>query len=81
MSAKDIVTPLLSMPIKEKRACDDDSDEENSEPKSPTNGLGKYVAFMALSNISFVQGLSDKDSKSDRFYTLGGKWVLKSWGL
>ena len=27
--------------------------------------LGKYVVFMALSNVSSVQGSSNKESKSD----------------
>ena len=42
---------------------DDKSEEEISEPESSTNGSGKYVAFMALSNVSSIQGLSNRTLK------------------
>ena len=44
---------------------DEDTDEKKSEPESPTLELGKFVVFMVVSNASFVQGSSDKESKSD----------------
>lgn len=43
---------------------DEDSEEEKSESECP-NDSENFVALMALSNVSSMQGLSNKDSKSD----------------
>ena len=44
---------------------EEDTDGEKREPESPDNDFQNYVAFMALSTVSSMQGSSDKESKSD----------------
>ena len=44
---------------------ENDYEEECSEPESPSRESGRCVAFMVLSNPSFMQGSFDRDSKSD----------------
>lgn len=44
---------------------EDNSLEEDSEPKSPSHESRKSVAFMGRSNVFSMQGLSDKESNSD----------------
>lgn len=52
---------------------DNDSENENCEPKSPTQGPRKFIAFMAkYLDIFSEQGSSDRDSKSDEDLSLNG---------
>lgn len=51
----------------------DDSENEKNEPESPTQGFGKFIAFMTRSSeISSMQGSSDRDSKLDEDLSLNG---------
>lgn len=76
LNVKDPVTLLLSVPnvswdddFEERKgktlnvSWDDDFEEEDSEPDSHTNEFENFIAFMAISNASSLQGSSDKDSK------------------
>ena len=49
-------------------AWDEDSDEDVSEPDSPSSEFGKFIAFMAVSNTSSMQGSkSDEDLEINDF--------------
>ena len=49
-------------------AWDEDSNEDVSEPYSPSNESGKFIAFMGISNTSSMQGSkSDEDLEINEF--------------
>ncbi|XXG86639.1 hypothetical protein AAC387_Pa11g1498 [Persea americana] len=69
LSVKDLDILLPSVPIGNKKskgkalnvAWDEESNDDTSKPDSPTSESGKFVAFMALSNTSFVQESKSED--------------------
>lgn len=44
---------------------EEETQDEKSEPDSSSNDIGKFVVFIAMSNVSYVKGSFDEDSKSD----------------